>query len=380
MDSALLRSNSISQIRKDLGKLIEPHLSAKKDRHLVHQIFSYPAKFQGYLPHALIEALTSSGDLICDPYSGGGTTSAVAAMLGRRCYAIDLNPIAVVVSRAKSTNISLNSLNKCINQLGSLKPLKRKNLTEQEWTLMGNALAGFVEAIWKHLDSSRRELISPLLATLLIKRIKLSCRRDKTHLRTAPFTKHITYIIQELHYAHKGFQEAESFGSVVVEHGSNHQMSLRSSSVDLIVTSPPYPGVDVEYNLIQLQRRDLGKCFRSNVGVRIAEFVLGRSTGISKKDLCDGGTSGSYWSNTELSLREMRRVLKPNSLSFVYIGFKNQLDEKRFEKTVGAEGFSIFHSYEVKLGKERVASSRGLHHGRDTAMMELDRLYVLRKR
>jgi DNA modification methylase len=363
-----------------LLEVVEPHLSSKKDRHLVHQIFSYPAKFQGYLPTALIEALTSTGDKVCDPYSGGGTTSAAAALLGRQCYGIDLNPIAVVVSRAKTTSISNATLTKSVALLRSLKPEKRKLLSETEWELMGTSLASFAEAVWSSLNRKRNDAATPLLATLLIKRIKLSCRRDKTHIRTAPFADHINYVVAELHDAFRGFQQAENFGEVVIDHGSNHEMDLKTASIDLIVTSPPYPGVDVEYNLIQLQRRDLGRCFRSDVGIRISESVLGRSAAISKKDLCDGGIAGSYWSNTELSLKEMNRVLKKDALSFLYVGFKTLIDRARFEKLADLAGFTIYRTFIVELGKERVASSRGLFHGRDTSMMETERLYVLRKK
>lgn len=374
---ATLNLDKLEENKSQLKSLIKPYLSAKKDRHNIHKIFSYPAKFQGYLPQVLIENLTVHGDLICDPYSGGGTTSATSALLGRNCYGIDLNPIAVIVSKAKSTQISTIKMMKCIDQINALKPLRRKKLSKDEWNLMGNSLSQFVEAVWAYLG--KKDAISPLIGTLLIKRIKLACRRDKTHLRTATFAKHIEYVVSELKSALLGFQEVEKFGDVVIDHGSNHEMSLKTSSVDLIVTSPPYPGVDVEYNLIQLQRRDLNRCFRSDIGVRIAESILGRTTGISKKDLCDGGSGGGYWSNTELSLKEMFRVLKKNAMAFLYIGFKTDLDRLRFEKLLKTVGFELFDSFKVKLGKERVASSRGLFHGRDTSMMKADILYVLRK-
>ena len=40
-----------------------------------HSIYSYPAKFLSHLPRGIIAKLSQNeGDLVCDPFSGGGTT------------------------------------------------------------------------------------------------------------------------------------------------------------------------------------------------------------------------------------------------------------------------------------------------------------------
>lgn len=370
---------SLRDSYQNVEDLVRPHLSSKKDRHPIHKLFSYPAKFQGYLPHALISRLTQEGDLICDPFSGGGTTAATASLLGRDCYSIDLNPIAVLVSKAKTTKLGTAKLVRLMADLDQLKPQKKRALlSDDEWTLIGRDLGEFVESVWSYLMNEKRSSIAPVIGTLLIKRIKLACARDKVHLRTAPFKKHIEYMIDQLKAVELAFRDFKD-SEVKIDHGSNHDMNLKNNSVSLIVTSPPYPGVDVEYNLIQLQRRDLNRCYRSDIGIRIADGILGRPSNVSKKDLCDGGNAGDYWTNSKKSLMEMKRVLKVGSLAFVRFGFKSDLDKLRYEKLAKETGFSIEDSFVVELGKERVASGRGLFHGRDTAMMSFDQLYVLRK-
>ena len=47
----------------------------------------------------LIERLTKPGDLICDPFLGGGTTAVVSLALGRKFVGCDID--AACVEKAK---------------------------------------------------------------------------------------------------------------------------------------------------------------------------------------------------------------------------------------------------------------------------------------
>jgi hypothetical protein len=50
----------------------------------------------------IIESLTSTGDLVCDPFCGSGTTLAAAAMLGRRVVGCDVDDEQVQIARART--------------------------------------------------------------------------------------------------------------------------------------------------------------------------------------------------------------------------------------------------------------------------------------
>lgn len=58
----------------------------------------YPGTFAAGLPAALIEALSSPGQVVFDPYGGIGTTAMEAVRLGRRGWNVDLNPPALLAS------------------------------------------------------------------------------------------------------------------------------------------------------------------------------------------------------------------------------------------------------------------------------------------
>lgn len=55
----------------------------------------YRGNWSPYIPRNLILRYTKPGDLVLDPFVGGGTTAIEAKLLGRRCIARDINPACV---------------------------------------------------------------------------------------------------------------------------------------------------------------------------------------------------------------------------------------------------------------------------------------------
>lgn len=61
--------------------------------------YSYPATFIPEIPYAMIEILSQKGDVILDPFGGIGTTFMQALSLERIPYSFDINPIATTVCK-----------------------------------------------------------------------------------------------------------------------------------------------------------------------------------------------------------------------------------------------------------------------------------------
>ena len=74
-----------------------------KTGYLTHNLHPYPAKFIPQIPNALIQELSSVGDTIADIFCGSGTTLVEALQLKRHAVGIDANPLAALISRAKTT-------------------------------------------------------------------------------------------------------------------------------------------------------------------------------------------------------------------------------------------------------------------------------------
>lgn len=73
---------------------------------LTHSIHPYPAKYIPQIPNALIQELSSVGETILDPFCGSGTTLVEALRLDRNAVGVDANPLACLISSAKTTRLS----------------------------------------------------------------------------------------------------------------------------------------------------------------------------------------------------------------------------------------------------------------------------------
>jgi hypothetical protein len=72
------------------------HLQQKDTERL-----AYATQKPEVLHNRVILASSKPGDLVCDLFSGSGTTAAAAMKLGRRFLAVDISPIALYTLRAR---------------------------------------------------------------------------------------------------------------------------------------------------------------------------------------------------------------------------------------------------------------------------------------
>jgi DNA modification methylase len=91
--------------------------SRQRQANPLHEI-SYRACFKPQLPGYFIQRLTKAGDVVYDPFSGRGTTSIEAALLGRRVLANDANPLSAILTRPR---IELPGVAEIDKRLRSLK-------------------------------------------------------------------------------------------------------------------------------------------------------------------------------------------------------------------------------------------------------------------
>lgn len=85
---------------------IEWDFASAKSNYLTHNLHPYPAKFIPQIPNALIQELSSVGETVADIFCGSGTTLLEALQLKRHSIGIDASPLAVLISRAKTTPLT----------------------------------------------------------------------------------------------------------------------------------------------------------------------------------------------------------------------------------------------------------------------------------
>jgi len=67
-----------------------------------HEFYRYPARFSPEFVAAAIDTFSAPGDLVADYFVGGGTTLVEARLAGRLAVGTDINSMSIFVSRAKT--------------------------------------------------------------------------------------------------------------------------------------------------------------------------------------------------------------------------------------------------------------------------------------
>ncbi|MBN2257560.1 MAG: site-specific DNA-methyltransferase [Anaerolineaceae bacterium] len=136
------QSQTYSVIERDRNKLekLATILSQDLDFHsqdsgyASHNFHSFPAKFPPQLPRKFINEFTVQGDVVLDPMMGSGTTVLEAYLSGRKGIGFDIDPLALLLTRAKTTPLNV----KLVTEVGKsiLKKAQRAALERRDELLV----------------------------------------------------------------------------------------------------------------------------------------------------------------------------------------------------------------------------------------------------
>jgi DNA methylase len=93
---------------------------------LTHHLFRYPAKFHAPVARGLLDAYVPTNATVLDPFCGSGSLLVEAIVSKRNAVGVDCDPVAAFVSRVKTTPISPTDLAGAWSRLSRrLAPLER---------------------------------------------------------------------------------------------------------------------------------------------------------------------------------------------------------------------------------------------------------------
>lgn len=88
--------------------------SKQRQSNSLHEI-SYRACFKAQLPEFFISRLTRPGDVVLDPFMGRGTTPVQAGLMGRRPFGNDVNPLSVLLTRPRLQSIDIHAVSDALS-------------------------------------------------------------------------------------------------------------------------------------------------------------------------------------------------------------------------------------------------------------------------
>jgi len=103
---------------KNTIKPIDQYIEPFKRKSAVHYGFHAYFTTQPFnVVQAYIRNFTTENELVADPFVGSGVTAVEALRLQRKCFALDLNPFAVFLTKAKCSYANINKLTNMFNSI-----------------------------------------------------------------------------------------------------------------------------------------------------------------------------------------------------------------------------------------------------------------------
>ena len=275
-------SDSSCQTARDLRRRVDSVLDAARDASrvdgLTHGFYRYPARFSPLFARTAIDAFTDPGDLVLDPFMGGGTTVVEARTRGRRAFGSDTSSLAVFIARAKTTVLTNRELTEIARWIG--------HQAERGWSPKEHQPSGgpnpeyppnFGSPPTWHLHGFLQKALDEveILATPRCRRfaraVLLRTAQWAVDTRRKPRSLHdvrkrLMYDVQEMSIGLQAFRRAKSRADRVAGITKRRQILQRRRAETLakgtllsqlgaprlVLTSPPYPGVHVLYHRWQI--------------------------------------------------------------------------------------------------------------------------------
>lgn len=306
----------------------------------INSIHWYPASFVPQLPSMLTQILSKEGDVLLEPFMGSGITIIEALKLNRIPIGIDINPYSFEITKAKLDAIQFVNSDWKDNEISNIKNLTLID-NVNEFVLENNVdievtkwfdiqtlkelitIYNYIIKCEDQFKSIRKIIFSSILN-------KCSSQRDHyTYITDRCYPKSFTYYnalekyiiqIEEVTKSTTFYREhyfrlhKNNFNpsQVLIKNASSVDLGwLNDSTIDIIVTSPPYLGVNDYIRSIRLTSlffsvSELDNLINNEIGARRKR---------NRRNAFD-----EYISEMKLVFTELNRVLKTKKYLCLVIG------------------------------------------------------------
>lgn len=320
-----------------------------------HSFHKYPAKFIPHLAERIIKRYSKRGDLVCDVFAGCGTTLVESKILGRQSIGVDINDMACLIMKAKVTPIKAEILRAHFSVLSNrIDEYKDTGIYKQYanrvlyWFDLrdANKLEFLLSAIKNEIKDDEIQTFFLCSFSNILKGVSIWAQKSNKPTRdmhkkvSDPFKAFRLQVNKMIKGMEVFYSALEDNGTLNIPAEIQHACSkdlrnvIKDSSVDLIITSPPYASSYEYADLHQLsllwldgtskELRDFRKKFvgsstRSDeVGKEDLSYCIVSALETHSKKLA--GSVAGYFKDMRKTFEEMNRILKPGGKAAVVIG------------------------------------------------------------
>jgi hypothetical protein len=336
-----------------------------------HYLHSYPAKLLPQIAHFFLAARgwLSSSDVVLDPFAGTGTVALEANLSGRKALYADVNPLARLITSAKTIPISLPDATALLTEIKDqydaiheapvpwvvnvdlwYPPAAKFNLARLRQAILQVDTGVANDFVWATFSATARKCSrasSRFAVPVRVKAIeKRSARRSvwtvfklqyESNLKRQRDLQRISRVREPSQCAGADARHLQR----PVNRVASKPAPLPKNSVGLVLTSPPYAGAQKYVRASSLSLGWLGLTNATTLK-RLENASIGRehfrkaslktmpSTGIDDADKLIGtlhqinpiraAICAHYLREMDQAIREIARVLKPGGKAVVVIG------------------------------------------------------------
>ena len=406
------------------------------DRH-THFIHSYPAKLLQQIPYFFLNntIFSKENDIVLDPFCGTGTVLLEASVANRNAIGIDINPLAALIAKTKTSKIDILNLKKELENIQTLFQIYSSSKKQYRVPKISNIDHWYsksnirklskIKDIISQIDNTNIKEFYLVIFSICCKKfsycdprisVPVKINKDKFpegHSLREAAIKNLEFINKSevfeyfIEHAKKNIARLTEYhnssimnSSEIIVYNSDikhlAKKQIKNNSVQLILTSPPYVSAQkyirasslslqwLELNdatIAELDKQSIGrehfpKSEYNNLhtlGIKKIDKILSR---IYERNKLRAYITYKYLFEMQESFSHYYQVLKPNGYFVMVIG----------NNTIAGYEF-MTHKYLIKIAEEIGFSieliliddikSRGLMTKRNKTASIISREYIV---
>lgn len=334
---------------------IQRYFDRRETQYLTHSFHPYPNKFIPQIARMAIEEFSDEGDVILDPFCGSGTTLIEANLLRRNCIGVDLNPLACLISRVKTTPLEIGELKPAVGELleDLYSNLNRATLDDfsravdpeipefpnREYWFQENALIGLgiLKALISRIEDGRVRDFYQVAMSLIVKEVSnasslyhLTRSRNPKRVGRLDVYRRFERKIRSMVGAMEDYQAKANPNPIEIRCGDARKLG-DLSEVNCVITNPPnflfdfvrcfkiyFWWLDLG-DILEFDKRMIGtKRIDSKPHSLGVDFVDELVSQIEEKNNLAAAALSKYYSDMGKVFGEIYRLLKDGGYCCIY--------------------------------------------------------------
>ena len=339
-----MKLKSENQSQTELEKIknlytLDWELEEADTRYYTHGYHPYSAKYIPQIPNRLISNFTEKNDLVLDTFMGSGTTLVESKILGRNAIGIDVNPLACLISKVKTTTLQKSELIEISKILMLLKEdiLDLRSMTlnhGEKRVIIGNSIGETLHpniAKWYHqnvihelsaiksrIDTVENKDVKDFLLVSLSSILRSVSNatsgfgnlmiNKQAFPKTRIYEKFVLAVTDMLKNMSEFNKAATNSNIRIVNHDSRRLEFINDETIDFICTHPPYMAAVPYAEYQKLSLWWLG----------FNQYELDKRLIGGRRSRAD--TPDRFFHDIHMALMEMKRILRKKKYCCIIIG------------------------------------------------------------